>query len=81
MIPENKAQDLINQFDFIPLGHENVEPNDIHKQCALIVIDEIIDEWNKISDLKSILYITDNLVTVVDKICYWQEIKREIEKL
>jgi len=84
MTHKEKAQELVDKFKFdcrIEYECRPLSVNQIAKQCALIAVGEIIDEWNKTSDLKSVLYITDNLVTVVDRICYWQEIKREIKKL
>ena len=67
-----KAKELVGMFNFIPLDHENVEPNDIHKQCALIAVDEI---------LKSLVYCVECKIEQTQESNYWQQVKSEITKL
>jgi hypothetical protein len=61
MTPEEKAKELLDRFD-LPTGLMTVE----RKQCALIVVDEI---------LKSLEYLDD------DSIDFFEQVKSEIEKL
>ena len=76
MTPKEKAEELINKF--IPhtkvfhevLGWE--EYIDSAKECALIAVDEII---NEVVNQKVPIY---NYDKVMD---YWQQVKTEIEKL
>jgi len=68
MTSKEKAAELIGKY---------LEPNgivfglDIAKQCALIAVDEIIEEYG-----------TYFKVNVEDKyVSYWQQVKQEIQKL
>jgi hypothetical protein len=49
------------------------------KQCALLRCEKQINEWQNISDLKSIIVIDNKAMSVVDKIWYWRKLKTEIE--
>jgi hypothetical protein len=76
MTPQNKAEELYNKF-LSELPHPettNAAVYSIAKQCALLSIDERIDEmyawmggggieWEK------------------DRFKYWEEVKKEIEKI
>jgi hypothetical protein len=71
MTPKEKAEKLINAF--IPqvrwkMGQEDVMKR--AKQCALIAVDEIIEEA---------LGLDDN--DYQSKFDYWLKVKQEIEKL
>ena len=76
MIPKEKANELVNKFmeyshtDFIPYqgGYQMDSQIENAKQCALIAVDEIIQEMNSVmlpNPFKQ----------------YWQEVKQEIEQL
>jgi hypothetical protein len=66
MTPKEKADSIFQQMYKI-LWHTNAEP--IHcKECALIAVDEIINTIESQADELS-------------KISYWQQVKKEIEKL
>ena len=72
MTPKDKALDLCGDFYAI----KSNEPDygiewEMAKQCALIVVDEIIEEVRE--------YCDDNFHQ--DRLIYWQEVKQEIEKL
>jgi hypothetical protein len=60
--PEEKAREILikMQFQSQPLMFEQA------KKCALIAVDEIISNRQRIKD--------------IDKL-YWQQVKQEIEKL
>jgi hypothetical protein len=65
MTPKEKAIELYYIFTmYAPLHSDN-------KQCALIAVDEIIEEVRE--------YCDDNFHQ--DRLVYWQEVKIEIEKL
>jgi len=85
MTPKEKARELVNQFlEKIPFADTNVykdwkkEMNDKAKQCALIAVDEILENVNYFfSELEK-----DGLPNKFDdEIEYWQEVKKEINKL
>ena len=85
MTPKEKAEELVDKFhikvyvSFI----ENSIPSVINalmlynsaKQCALIAVDEIIDlcEFDVASDVGNQRYI--------DKLNYWDAVKKELEGL
>jgi hypothetical protein len=76
MTPQEKANELVNKFmeyshtDFIPYkgGYQMDSQIENAKQCALIAVDEIIQEMNSVmlpNPFKQ----------------YWQEVKQQIEQL
>jgi hypothetical protein len=69
MIPaKDKAIELVNKMD----GY-------VH--YALISVGTILDEYQSISDLESTLVVGGQVMSIVDKIVYWEEVEREIVKL
>lgn len=75
---KEKAKELIEKF--IPhtrvfhevLGWEDYI--DSAKQCAMVAVDEILIEIRKIYDIYT-------EVNIISKYQYWQEVKKEINKL
>jgi len=81
MTPKEKAKELIekmNVIHYVKLGGKNTNskglPVSMHddqiKQCALIAVDEIIEELLECGE-----------VWMKSRIIYWQEIKQEIRDL
>jgi hypothetical protein len=74
MTPKEKAEELINKFRLHSRywdcrNDEPLEENHA-KQCALIAVDEIINDYNTFpNSFKS------------KHTSYWEEVKNEIEKL
>ena len=69
MIPaKEKAIELVNKMD----GY-------VH--YALISVEQIIDEYQSISDLESTLVVNGQVMSIVDKIVYWNEVKQQIQNL
>jgi hypothetical protein len=70
MTPKEKADELYCKYDSLfkaPFKkHQNL------KQCALIAVDELISSHNKWDDYAQ---------TNSEEYYYWQEVKKEIEKL
>jgi len=73
MTPKEKAKELYFKFySKIPsIQDEGQMQDEASKQCALIAVDEIIDEVKKILD-------DENYSSVL---IYWLKVKQEIEKL
>ena len=69
MKPKEKAIELVNKYWDLNIGWS------ICCQCALIVVDEIIEqyEFDVVSDVENKRFIA--------KLNYWDEVKKEIEKL
>jgi hypothetical protein len=82
MTPQEKAKELVNKFrdfaDGIDSETDRFSPNIERKnakQCARIAVNELM-ELAKKYETKNCKLLMDNL-----KILYWQEVKKEIEKL
>ena len=86
MLPKDKAKELVDKYrtyvriaDYYDL---NSSEDEIHiaKQCALICVDEIIEAehriWEKVSHIAH--YVSYDQTT---DYAYWQEVKKEINKL
>jgi hypothetical protein len=71
MTPKEKAIELYDKF--IKDYYIGKEPDNI-KQCALIVVEEILDQHNSYYDT-----IGENLARI--KYNYWSEVKQELEKM
>lgn len=69
MTPKEKAQDLYNKFEFVYI--QNYTSKHEVKQCALIAVDEIIQD-----EMDNYFYLGD-----ANSIDYWQEVKEEINKI
>lgn len=80
MIPKLKAKELVDKFEEFADDMEcNVFTSSENrfknaKQCAIIAVDEILDELLEIVTVTSSKYI-------IKHINYYQEVKQEIEKL
>lgn len=70
MTPKEKAESLINRYNLVILDTALGGSNQRVKKCVLIAIDEIENsiDWHK--------YETPN-----DELNYWNEVKKELEKL
>lgn len=78
MTPKEKAEDLVNKFIKLTSKHEKLETAGLGaitlaKQCALIAVDEIIQELDHLP--------FDDQDFGTFKMKYWQEVKKEIERL
>ena len=70
MTPKEKAKELVNKMD--------LEYGTPAKECALIAVDEILISVYKINFYE---YPYDYSMEDRKHLEYWQEVKREIEKL
>lgn len=73
MTPKEKAKELIDKYQFVYI--QNYTSMFEVKECALIAVDEIIEELKFLKDTE------DCNEDVFDGCHYWQEVKNEIEKL
>ena len=75
MTPEVKAKDLVDKYRNSIMSFLSDRMKDQNaKKCALIAVDQIILEQCKSSELKDPRYQDE-------RINYWNEVKKEIEKL
>ena len=75
MTPKEKATQLIYAFEAFTDRDNEYE---FAKQCALIAVDELIEEACFTDAYIKSVFFTDGYY---DKQDYWQEVKHEIEKL
>ena len=79
MTPKEKAKELVDNFYDIDSDAEMYDdfkmPIFYAERCALIAVDEILLTLNNIKDRD----VRGNIL--LDLIKYWQEVKKEIEKL
>jgi hypothetical protein len=86
MTPKEKAIELIEKFEpYVEYQGDDCfterEKMLINaKQCALIAVDEIINEIYKSSSLDT-YYLNNDKMNEVEAINYYKEVKQEIEKL
>ena len=76
MTQKEKAKELVERFLIeLPNGDDiGFGQPKIAKQCALICVDEIMDE---LDELQGFL----GLKLYAKKLVYWQEVKQEIKKI
>ena len=87
MTPKEKAKELVERYDFI-LTHDGLDIMDEEltmldrKQCALIAVDEILNEIPEFFK-DSIQTFKGNIKIDVPNCSYdfWKQVKQEIEKL
>lgn len=71
MTPEEKAKELVNKFDSLDFGdfcHDS-------KLCALIVVEEIVNELIDYGEE------SDELQNMDRTLNFWEVVKLEIEKI
>ena len=71
MSPKEKANILITKFIKHSRAEKDIKPIQSAKQCALIAVDEILDD--DVYDMSEELF--------ENRINYWEQVKQEIEKL
>ncbi len=76
MIPKNKAKHIYNKFWdelFSETDIMNTKAIENTIQCALILVDEVIDQWDYIDT-----YIADMDGKLNQNLKYWHEVYKEI---
>ena len=73
MTPKEKAIELVDRYySLFSLEFENTIDITQAKQCALIAVDEILNEYNSYNK---------SAIVYNDALSYWDKVKQEIEKL
>ena len=68
MTPKEKALELYHKFFKEIPAHIDIDDRMIAKECALIAVDEILKVVSIYNDTQA-------------EVTYWQEVKKELEKL
>jgi hypothetical protein len=77
MNPKEKAEELIKKFSSFAHWDDGASNNNYNSQmCALIAVDEIIDQWIMIDT-----YLADGNGQLNPNLKFWKKVKQEIEKL
>ena len=79
---KEKAKELVSKY--IHLAKQTSGANGTlynSKQCALIAVEEMLGEYQSMSDLESKIVINDEVRFIVHQLQYWMLVKQEIEKL
>ena len=77
MTPKEKAKELFDKYYIVCQEYtEEIQCSIQAKECALIAVDEIIQQWEVIDT-----YIADFGGKLNQSIRYWQEVKQEIQAL
>ncbi len=78
MTPKEKAIELFNKYVELlkAIGLLTSPLNKTAKRCAFIAVDEIADHHNDVAD-----FMSSEIGYVMVSDAYWQEVKKEIEKL
>lgn len=71
MTPKEKAKDLVDEY-FSWYGNEEYFSHEFAKECALIAVNEIIE---------NLVDLSNGEFTFISNVQYWQEVKQEIELL
>jgi len=82
MTPKEKAKELVYKIreDLFEQRFVKITLEDA-VVCALIAVEEILNEYQSMSDLESVLVINNKLTFIVHQLQYWMEVKQEIEIL
>jgi hypothetical protein len=78
MTPKEKAKELFNKYMF--LGN-SVNSIGFSIQCALICVDEIINQFKGIYETLKVNGIITGKVEESENYKYWEEVKNELNKL
>ena len=79
MTPKEKAIELVNSCNDLARDFtRGVSMNEFSKQFALLMVEEIIREYQSMSDLESTLVVEGQVLSVIDKLVYWMEVKRAL---
>jgi len=68
MTPKEKAEELFAKYAFLTISDMSDENFNQTKQCALIAVDEVLNEEN-------------HFIQTDAHFLYWEQVKQEIEKL
>ena len=76
---KEKAIELVNSCNDLAKDFtRGVSMNEFSKQFALLMVEEIIREYQSMSDLESTLVVEGQVLSVIDKLVYWMEVKRAL---
>lgn len=79
MTPKEKAIELVDKYKLLDYSSNlSIEKS---KQCALIAVEEMLEEYQSMSDLESKIVINDEVRFIVHQLQYWMLVKQQINLL
>jgi len=72
MTPKEKAEELLEKM------HKCLFSDGLYdaKQCSMVAVEEVVDQWDYIDT-----YLGDGRGELNPNLRWWQEVKKELEKL
>jgi hypothetical protein len=75
MTPREKAEEIQQNY------HTRRYSKEDSKRFSILIVDEIIEEYQKINDCLSNLVFENEPTTVVNRIIFWEQVKQELLKM
>ncbi len=78
MTPKEKAENILNKYrTFVVMWSGDTQTtNENVKQCALITVDEVIEQWDYIDT-----YLADDNGKLNPNLKYWYDVRKELNAL
>jgi len=84
MTPKEKANEIIKKH-LIVIKEESMDSNRIMsysaKMCAIVSVKLILDEYNSMSDLETVIVIGEDNYNVIDSIIWWRQVLKDVEEM
>jgi hypothetical protein len=84
MTPKEKANEIIKKH-LIAILDESMDSNRIMfysaKMCAIVSVKLILDEYNSMSDLETVIVIGEDNYNVIDSIIWWRQVLKDVEEM
>ena len=84
MTPKEKANEIIKKH-LIVIKEESMDSNRIMfysaKMCAIVSVKLMLDEYNSMSDLETVIVIGEDNYNVIDSIIWWRQVLKDVEEM
>ena len=83
MTQNEKAKQLIKKH-LTAIAEESMDSDNMMfysaKMCAIVTVKEMLDEYNSMSDLETIIVIGEDTYSVLNSIIWWRQVLKDIEE-
>jgi len=84
MTPKEKANEIIKKH-LIVIKEESMDSNRIMfysaKMCAIVSVKLMLDEYNSMSDLETVIVIGEDNYNVIDSVIWWRQVLKDVEEM
>ena len=84
MTQNEKAKQLIKKH-LTAIAEESMDSNKMMfysaKMCAIVTVKEMLDEYNSMSDLETIIVIGEDNYSVLNSIIWWRQVLKDVEEM